>query len=158
MLWTEARVDDLKRLHAEGLSASQIAAELGGLTRNAVIGKRHRLGIPAVNKQTDPLTAHRIVVKRLRKTADKPREKKPAPEWADVTPIDDALIPIEQRRTLLELNDNTCRWPVGTPGDPDFFFCGALPDGDCPYCPAHRRKGTEPSQPRFNVSGALRAA
>src|SRR5581483_11416960 len=100
--WTDERVDLLKKLWADGLSGAQIAQELGGVSRNGVIGKAHRLG----------LTGRR-----------EPRA------------------PRAPRRSLLELTDATCRWPVGDPQHPEFFFCGAPPRANSPYCAAHWRRG-----------------
>src|SRR5436190_24206461 len=122
MSWTDERVELLKKLWSDGLSASQIAAELGGITRNAVIGKVHRLGLSGRAKSPSSTAA------RPRKARAHPhmmRVARPAmrgntalaqafeyeveaePELAD------NVIPIGQRRNILELTEETCRWPIG---------------------------------------------
>src|SRR4051794_37993232 len=133
MSWTDERVEMLKKLWAEGLSASQIAAELGGITRNAVIGKVHRLGLSGRAKS--PSSA----APRPRKARAHPhmlRVSRPAMRGntalahafeyeVEAEPeLVDNVIPLGQRRTLLELTEATCRWPIGDPGATDFYFCG----------------------------------
>jgi GcrA cell cycle regulator len=157
MSWTDERVEQLKKLWSDGLSASQIAAELGGITRNAVIGKVHRLGLSGRAKST---------------SSTAPRQRKPrAPSHmlrigrgairgntalaqayeieADVEPeLIENVIPIGQRRTILELNEQTCRWPVGDPGSGDFFFCGGNALASLPYCAYHSRIAYQPAADR----------
>ena len=133
MSWTDERVELLKKLWSDGLSASQIAAELGGITRNAVIGKVHRLGLSGRAKSTSSASprprkarapSHMLRIGRaairgntaLAHAYDIEAEAEPE--------LIDNIIPIGQRRTLLELNEQTCRWPVGDPGSTEFFFCG----------------------------------
>jgi GcrA cell cycle regulator len=89
-----------------------------------------------------------------------PRQHKP-PDWvvnaipyAD-DPLADADIPLRERRSLLRLNHRTCRWPVGDPGSRDFFFCGAEPLKDKPYCEAHcARARRRPKRAARGASGA----
>jgi GcrA cell cycle regulator len=152
MNWTEERVELLKKLWAEGHSASKIAAELGGVTRNAVIGKVHRLGLSgrarppstAAPRQRKPKTQSGMRVSRpaLRGNTALAHaydyEPEPEPEFVD------NVIPLGQRRSLLELKENTCRWPIGDPGDPDFFFCGGSTMGGLPYCAHHCRIAYQP--------------
>jgi GcrA cell cycle regulator len=157
MNWTDERVETLKKLWSEGLSASQIAAELGGVTRNAVIGKVHRLGLSGRAKS--PSTAA-------------PRPRKPRTHGqvlrvarpsvrgntalAHVYELDveaepelvDNVIPLGQRRTLLELTEETCRWPIGDPGHADFFFCGGRTVSSLPYCAYHCRVAYQPANLR----------
>jgi GcrA cell cycle regulator len=157
MSWTDERVEQLKKLWSDGLSASQIAAELGGITRNAVIGKVHRLGLSGRAKST---------------SSTAPRQRKPrAPSHmvrigrsairgntalaqayeieADIEPeLIENVIPIGQRRTILELNEQTCRWPVGDPGSGDFFFCGGNALATLPYCAYHSRIAYQPAADR----------
>ncbi len=146
MSWTDERVQLLTKLWADGLSASQIAAEIGGMTRNAVIGKVHRLGLSGRAKSPSSCSP-RPRKARMRSDTFRPRgsmlgntalaydyEVEPEPELIE--------IPLEQRKTLLELTDKTCRWPVGDPGSGEFFFCG----GDCDevYCEYHLRVAHQP--------------
>jgi GcrA cell cycle regulator len=157
MSWTDERVESLKKLWAEGLSASRIATELGGVTRNAVIGKVHRLGLAARAKAppaagTRPRKA-RSQAQLLRVSRPSVRgntalahvydlELEPEPELAD------NVIPLGQRRTLLELTDQTCRWPIGDPGHSDFFFCGGQTITSLPYCAYHSRVAYQPANLR----------
>ena len=140
-------------LGADGLSASQIAAELGGITRNAVIGKVHRLGLSgrakspssATQRQRKPRThSHMLRVPRPAMRGNTALahafeyDAEPEPE------VLDNIIPIGQRRTLLELNEATCRWPIGDPGSADFFFCGGQTVTSLPYCAYHSRVAYQP--------------
>lgn len=156
MNWTDERVELLKKLWADGLSASQIAAELGGITRNAVIGKVHRLGLSgrakspssAAPRPRKPRHSHMVRVRpamrgntALAYAYDMEAEAEPE--------VIDNIIPIGQRRSLLELNESTCRWPIGDPAGPDFFFCGGAPVAGHPYCGYHVRVAyQQPAQRR----------
>lgn len=157
MSWTDERVETLKKLWADGLSASQIAAVLGGITRNAVIGKVHRLGLSGRAKS--PSSA-----------APRPRKPRPASHMLRVSrssmrgntalahayeldveaepELIDNVIPLGQRRTLLELTEDTCRWPIGDPGTADFFFCGGPAITSLPYCAYHSRVAYQPANVR----------
>src|SRR5262249_55787783 len=146
MSWTDERVEMLKKLWADGLSASQIAAELGGITRNAVIGKVHRLGLAGRAKSpssTSPRPrkgrAHSPLLRVPRASMRGNTALAHAFEY-DVEPEPepvDNVIPIGQRRSLLELTEETCRWPIGDPGSADFFFCGGPTLTSLPYCAYH---------------------
>ena len=141
--WTDERVELLKKLWGGGLSGSQIAGELCcGLTRNSVIGKVHRLGLPTrarVNGEAGSLA------RGLRK----PRAKRQSRAVAWKRPLSpENIIPVRQRRTLLQLTENTCRWPIGDPATPEFFFCGARPLDGLPYCNYHSRAAYQPASER----------
>jgi len=153
MSWNDERVETLKKLWAEGFSASQIAAELGGVTRNAVIGKVHRLGLSGRAKSPNSAAPRprkpRSATPMLRVSRSSVRgntalahafevDAEPEPE-----PVDN-VIPIGQRRSLLELTEETCRWPIGDPGNADFYFCGGPPVGGLPYCTYHSRVAYQP--------------
>jgi GcrA cell cycle regulator len=152
MGWTDERVELLKKLWSEGLSASQIAAELGGITRNAVIGKVHRLGLSGRAKS--PSTA--APRPRKPRSSGMIRVSRPAIRGNtalayeyEVEPEPELLeIPMEQRKTLLQLNEHTCRWPVGDPGAADFFFCGGATANELPYCSYHSRVAYQPANER----------
>lgn len=147
MSWTEERVELLKTLWAQEASASEIAAEIGGVTRNAVIGKVHRLGLAGrVERQAPrrarspkpwkPAAAPRKVIRR----SSTPRVFLPGIEEPQrETPADDLLIPLEQRVGIPGLTDAICHWPVGDPGEPEFFFCGGPAVAGKPYCLGHCR-------------------
>ena len=154
MTWTDERVELLKKLWADGLSASQIAGELGGITRNAVIGKVHRLGLSGRAKSPSSSAprarkprSHMLRVSRasLRGNTALALAYEMEPE-----PVEqyDNVIPIGQRRTLLELTENTCRWPIGDPASSEFFFCGGPPITGLPYCAHHSRIAYQPATER----------
>ncbi len=139
------------------LSASQIAAELGGITRNAVIGKVHRLGLSGRAKSPSSSAPRQRKARAHPHMLRVPRpamrgntalahayeyEMEPEPELID------NIIPMGQRRTILELTEETCRWPIGDPGSADFFFCGGQTISSLPYCPHHSRVAYQPANAR----------
>ena len=154
---SDDRVEQLKKLWEAGLSASQIAAELGNVTRNAVIGKVHRLGLSGRAKS--PTSA-----------APRPRKARPAQQMMRVTrpvtrgntalaqafeveietdPITfDNVVPMSQRLSLLELNEATCHWPIGDPSSSEFYFCGGKALQSLPYCAHHSRIAYQPASDR----------
>lgn len=224
MSWTDERVDLLKKMWTEGQSASQIAKELGGVTRNAVIGKVHRLGLsnrvggplgaPAadpVATEAEPPRAATPATADISTPADDadtahtaPRMARPvaietipaalpAAEDSDIVDtVDDdaddaapqrmpmsaarrAIIPAGQplppqpsaneispealakvnevekhakKLTLMELTERTCKWPVGDPATPDFWFCGLPVQAGKPYCDAHVGVAFQPMSAR----------
>ena len=167
-MWTDERVEQLKKLWNDGLSASQVAAELGGITRNAVIGKVHRLGLsgraksPAspVPRQRKPRASAMLLrVARPALRGNTALARMPAYE-IDYEPdpeITAEIVPIGQRCTLLELSDSKCRWPIGDPGAHDFFFCGGKPVEGLPYCAHHARIAYQPLGERRRDRRAARA-
>lgn len=149
MDWTDPRVELLKKLWADGLSASQIAAQLGGITRNAVVGKIHRMGI-AAGTRTKPLP------RPARKTYSpaKVLGVRPAMNGKKACPIlelpesECIIVPLGQRCGLLDLTEQKCHWPLGTPGTIDFYFCGGAPLDGTPYCGYHCRVAYQPPSTR----------
>ena len=157
LTWSDERVEQLKKLWEAGLSASQIAAELGNATRNAVIGKVHRLGLSGRAKSP---------------AAGAPRQRKPRPTQhvmrvsrpvsrgntalahafeveLEPDPIAfDNVVPMSQRLSLSQLNEATCHWPIGDPGSSDFFFCGGKALPGLPYCAYHSRVAYQPAADR----------
>lgn len=165
MSWTDERVELLKKLWSDGLSASQIAAELGGITRNAVIGKVHRLGlsgraksvsagVPRPRKMRPPAHMLRIARGAIRGNTALAHayeiETETEPELLD------NVIPIGQRRTILELTEQTCHWPIGDPSSGDFFFCGGNTVAGLPYCAYHSRMAYQPVTDRRRDRRAMR--
>lgn len=138
--WTDERVDLLKKRWAEGLSGRDIAAELPGMSRNAVIGKVHRLGLPRRKEHRAEVRPAKPPRKRYRRTGFGTYIKKLELVAVPILPIDDLQIPLEQRRTLVQLENHHCRWPVGEPAESSFFFCGADKLKESPYCAGHARK------------------
>lgn len=138
MAWDDAKIERLKGLYQQGLSATQIANYFGdGTTRNAVIGKIVRLGLNqgASARRTLPRPS---VSKPVR--IPKPERRPPEPEPRPVVPPPAPVAkPAGQPITFLELTPYTCRWPLGGVEDPVTHFCGApvaVPFAD-PYCPEH---------------------
>ena len=157
MSWTDERVELLKRLWQEGLSASQIAAELGGVTRNAVIGKVHRLGLSG---RGQPTTS----IKRQRR-ASAPPPARPRTRTtvvgnlalqvnveaiadAAIEPRRNVVVPIAKRLTIEMLTERTCKWPIGDPGNEDFHFCGNDSLESAPYCEYHSSLAYQAPDPR----------
>ncbi len=132
MSWTDDRVDVLKKLWTEGRTASEIAKELGGVTRNAVIGKVHRLGLSGrpspIKRRTKKAEAKRSAALKTKKTA------------TTVTPIrkkQEIFIPADGGAELLELKESMCKWPIGDPKTSEFRFCGQKKTSGIPYCEHH---------------------
>jgi GcrA cell cycle regulator len=155
--WTGERIEQLKTLWSQGVSAQKIAQELDPfISRSAVLAKIHRLGIaqlsPYSGMRGKRPTGEKSPRAQKRGGEDPVVEARPGPALAQkrsppawVTaakpyvdnPLNDVDIPLPQRRSLLELTSGSCRWPVGDPSNSDFFFCGARSFGDKPYCAAH---------------------
>ena len=159
MAWTDERVELLKKLWAEGLSASQIAGRLGGVTRNAVIGKVHRLGL------SGRVTSSRSSSPRPRRTHVPRQHRTPSllfstrgnvalkPHYeaeldAEPAPLEELVIPLNERASILTLKEAMCHWPIGDPGEPGFHFCGRKTCGQLPYCEHHARMAYQPVQMR----------
>jgi GcrA cell cycle regulator len=148
MGWTDERVELLKKLWQDGLSASQIAKQLGGVTRNAVIGKVHRLGLsgratpskPARPAFKAPRPAPRAAAPAAPRRIVQPLAvARPAPE--PVRYVDEA----PGTATVLTLGAHMCKWPIGDPASEDFTFCGRR-TSDSPYCLEHQRVAYQPAQ------------
>lgn len=136
MGWTEERVEQLKTLWNDGLSASQVARVLGGVTRNAVIGKVHRLGLAGrANSTRSDRSRHSSTHKSVVRAAP------PEPEIVEEDPI---TLEDGSFATVLTINDRMCRWPIGDPSEGAFHFCGRNPKPGSPYCEAHARKAYQP--------------
>jgi GcrA cell cycle regulator len=159
MAWTEDRVAKLTKLWAEGLSASQIAKELGEVTRNAVIGKVHRLGLSGRAKPSRP-KAKTGTKRTTAKAAPKPRAPRApsaprTPQQVVAAAVVPAPPPLEAKKmsngefaTILTITDHMCKWPIGDPSSSDFRFCGRKTDPEEPYCVAHSRVAYQPSRRR----------
>ena len=158
MSWTDDRVDLLKKLWSEGLSASQIAGRLGSVTRNAVIGKVHRLGLSG-RATTSRMKTHRPRARMVNaKRSAKPRFAQagnPAVRGlfsgegeAYVPPAEEMIIPLAERKTIQTLTECSCRWPIGDPQMEDFHFCGKTKVPLLPYCEHHARRAFQPAVPR----------
>lgn len=148
MTWTEKRIE-LAHSHYRNGCSSGVIAKIMGVTRNSVCGLVERLGwsdgsrAPKICVPRRPAAPRPdILIAKIRGAANK-RAKAEAVEAEITTPETDLAIPAEQRKSLVELDARTCRWPVGHPLEPGFFFCGS-PTADMtvgrPYCPSHSRR------------------
>jgi len=142
MAWTEDRIAILKAGWEGGMTASQIAEKLGeGVTRNAVIGKAHRLGLesrPSPVKSVEDTTAPAEPVAALAPSPAATVAPAPAPPVAAKPAAKrPARTGKAARVTLLDLNERICKWPIGHPGEPDFHFCGKPVQASFPYCSEH---------------------
>ena len=178
MSWTDERVETLKKMWSEGQSASQIAKELGGVTRNAVIGKVHRLGLsnragaapsPAPEKKAaraepsqpaEPKTAKVAPQDKVVEVTVQPRKPivpagqplPPQPSANEISPETLANVrEVEKgakRISLMDLTERTCKWPIGDPATDDFWFCGLGVQQGKPYCEAHVSVAFQPMSNR----------
>ena len=133
MSWTQERVEKLKELWKKGHSASQIAGLLGGTTRNAVIGKAHRLNLQA--RSVSRKSTSKIYTEN--DNAPEPKTQKLGRKARFKALLLDKSFEQENPKKLEELNDQTCRWPIGHPNEKKFYFCGRKPVEKFPYCKLH---------------------
>ena len=134
MSWTEDKISKLKELWGKGNTASQIAEIIGGVSRNAVIGKAHRLNLSAKIK-TRTATSNKnfdnsINEKNIR-TVKRGRKSK-----FNSLIIEKDFEP-ENPKQLEELDENSCKWPIGHPNEENFYFCGRTSLKDFSYCKLH---------------------
>jgi GcrA cell cycle regulator len=161
MGWTDERVETLKKLWLDGLSASQIAKQLGGVTRNAVIGKVHRLGLSG---RATPSQPQRPIFKA-------PRAPRPAISAAPAQrrPLEPSSMPASVpapafyaeepgTATVLTLGAHMCKWPIGDPSSDGFTFCGRRSEKEGPYCTDHARVAYQPQQKKAGRTGASELA
>lgn len=148
MAWNDERVELLKKFWSEGLSASQIASKMGGVTRNAVIGKVHRLGLSGRATPAKPQRGCEAEVYE---------DERPAAVYARseverlvVEPefIAPAVLAGGDMATVSTLKGNMCKWPIGDPARDDFHFCGQSAPTGKPYCPYHAQLAFQPAQRR----------
>lgn len=154
MSWDNERTERARKLWREGYSASVIASALGGVTRNAVIGRMHRIGESGrftptrtvkVSRPRSRLTPEQRAERARQQTLSKVKRKQIGPFPAEPLPPPDTPAPLYQRKTLLELQEHHCRWPIGNPGEPEFHFCGATKVLGS-YCETHARQAYQPAQ------------
>lgn len=162
MAWTNDRVETLKKLWAQGLSASQIAKQLGGVTRNAVIGKVHRLGLSG--RATPSRPPSRVSTASRPRPAVRP-ERSLAADSADAKPprfavraLNAELTAADDLAGVLNLTDHICRWPIGDPSEAGFQFCGRKCKPGSPYCEEHAELAYQPARRRRKKSADADAA
>ena len=133
MSWTEEKVAKLKELWGKGNTASQIAEIIGGISRNAVIGKAHRLNLSAKIK-TRTATSNEIFESSVnKKNSNNKRGRKS--KFKSLI-IEKDFEP-ENPKQLEELDENSCKWPIGHPNEKSFYFCGRSSLKDFSYCKLH---------------------
>lgn len=151
--WTEAMATRAQEMRVAGISSSKIAAELG-VSRNAVIGKLHRMGVAKPGKSQKPPSEKRSHEKKVPSAVETKPCVKPAwfvmvveapPVAVDPGPVEvpaDPNAPLPESRpcTIMELTSKTCRFPFGDPLLTDFRFCGAEKEPDVAYCPSHAKR------------------
>ena len=158
MGWTDERVETLKKLWQDGLVASQIAKQLGGVTRNAVIGKVHRLGLSGRAAPSKPARPAFKAPRPQRPAAAAPsaprRIAEPAPvEAAEPQPPARYVEEAPGSATVLTLGAHMCKWPIGDPSSDGFTFCGRrVSEG--PYCAEHARIAYQPAQTKKKSGGS----
>ncbi len=161
MAWTDERVELLKTLWAEGLSAAQIANKMGGVTRNAVIGKVHRLGLsgratPAKPQRGCSPSQERKEVAESQAKTEQHREIKPViPEPDFIEPM---VLSSGDLATVSTIKNNMCKWPIGDPAKDDFHFCGQSTSPGKSYCAYHAHMAFQPPQRRADRAETRRIA
>jgi len=163
MSWTDERVELLKQLWLDGKSASQISSILGGgVTRNAVIGKVHRLGLagrpksPAVvaapiRSPRARVTSQRLgnaIVQRPRSIGNTALAFSHDYDIESQNDVDrNVVLPMSVKVTIVDLKEAMCKWPLGDPATPEFRYCGAS-SPESPYCSFHAWLAYQPTQDR----------
>ena len=144
MSWTTEKVEKLKELWGKGNTASQIAEIIGGVSRNAVIGKAHRLNLSAkiktrtTNNSGYSNTSNNSNQKKIRKG-----------KFASII-IEKDFEP-EKPKQLEELDDSSCKWPIGHPNEKEFYFCGRSSLKDFSYCKLHLLYAYQPKGKKDDV-------
>ena len=148
MSWTEEKVSKLKELWGKGNTASQIAEIIGGISRNAVIGKAHRLNLSAKIK-TRTATSNRefetsIEDRKIKSKRGRRNKFKSLIIEKDFEP--------ENPKQLEELDENSCKWPIGHPNEKSFYFCGRSSLKDFSYCKLHLLYAYQPKGKKEEVT------
>ena len=148
MSWTEEKVAKLKELWGKGNTASQIAEIIGGISRNAVIGKAHRLNLSAKIKTRAAIPNQKIENSLDEKANNSKRVRRS--KFKSLI-IEKDFEP-ENPKQLEELDENSCKWPIGHPDEKSFYFCGRSSLKDFSYCKLHLLYAYQPKGKKEEIS------
>ena len=144
MSWNEEKVAKLKELWGKGNTASQIAEIIGGLSRNAIIGKAHRLNLSAKVKVRSPLSSQGY----LNNTEENNSKQKQGRKNKFKSLLIEQDFEPENPKKLEELDESSCKWPIGHPEEEKFYFCGRSSLKDFSYCKLHLLYAYQPKGKR----------
>ena len=148
MSWNEEKISKLKELWGKGNTASQIAEIIGGLSRNAVIGKAHRLNLSAKIKTRTATTNKNFDIAEEDRNV---KTKKNRGGRFKSLIIEKDFEP-EQPKQWEELDENSCKWPIGHPDEKGFYFCGRSSLKDFSYCKLHLLYAYQPKGKKDEVT------
>jgi len=148
MSWTEEKVAKLRELWGKGNTASQIAEIIGGISRNAVIGKAHRLNLSAKIK-TRPAISNTNFDHNI--NTNNPKIKRGRKSKFKSLIIEKDFEP-ENPKQLEELDENSCKWPIGHPNEKSFYFCGRSSLKDFSYCKLHLLYAYQPKGKKEGIT------
>ena len=148
MSWNEEKVNKLKELWGKGNTASQIAEIIGGISRNAVIGKAHRLNLSSKIKTRTATSSQNFDNAKNEKNTQLRRGRKS--KFKSLI-IEKDFEP-ENPKQLEELDENSCKWPIGHPDEKKFYFCGRSSLKDFSYCKLHLLYAYQPKGKKDDVT------